>query len=165
MSGVKHESRNAVPENVRDPIVQALNNRVMDLIVLGVQAMHAHWNVRGPNFMSLHPFFQVVAGACLPAAPACDALAERIGQLGRSVSATIPTVAAVSSIAEYPLEISSGDDHVRALSDRLAAFCALLRKDVSEIEALDDLVTADLVRSVLGDMEKLLWLLEAHLQA
>ena len=69
-----YETRNDLQESVRKGIVQLLNDRLAEAIDLQLQAKHAHWNVKGPNFVGLHDLFDRVADA---ASEYVDLIAER----------------------------------------------------------------------------------------
>ncbi|MBV8877656.1 MAG: DNA starvation/stationary phase protection protein Dps, partial [Gammaproteobacteria bacterium] len=51
------DTRNDLPANVRVEVAELLNARLADAIDLGAQSKHAHWNVKGPNFIALHELF------------------------------------------------------------------------------------------------------------
>ena len=51
-----YETRNDLSEPTRKSIVRLLNERLAEAIDLQLQAKHAHWNVKGPNFAGLHDF-------------------------------------------------------------------------------------------------------------
>jgi len=68
-------------------------------------------------------------------------------------------------LPEYPLEISDGPDHVDALSTALAEFGRRVRADIGNTDKLGDAVTADLFTNISGDIDKLLWFVEAHQQS
>ena len=48
------DTRNDLPANTRTKVIELLNARLADAIELGAQTKHAHWNVKGPNFIALH---------------------------------------------------------------------------------------------------------------
>jgi DNA-binding ferritin-like protein len=52
-----HETRNDLPAASRAKVIAALNARLADAVDLGAQAKHAHWNVKGPNFIARHELF------------------------------------------------------------------------------------------------------------
>ena len=65
----------------------------------------------------------------------------------------------------YPLEIQSGADHVEAVSVALAAFGKGVRAAIAEAGEAGDADTEDLFVEVSRDIDKNLWLVEAHAQA
>ena len=70
-----------------------------------------------------------------------------------------------SSLSEYPLEISDGAAHVDALSNALADFGKKVRADIDATAELGDADTADLFTGISRSIDKMLWFVEAHLQA
>ena len=57
-----------------------------------------------------------------------------------------------------------GDEHVRALVERLSAVANAARKAIDQTDKLGDKATADLFTEVTRGADKDLWFLEAHLQ-
>jgi DNA-binding ferritin-like protein len=53
---------------------------------------------------------------------------------------------------------------VRALSGALAAFAVKMRCSIAEAQQSVDPVTIDILMEICRDIEKLLWLVEAHAQ-
>jgi starvation-inducible DNA-binding protein len=140
---------------------ESLNQRLADAIDLQLQAKHAHWNVKGPSFVGLHQLFDRVAAE---ASGHADLIAERVVQLGAVAEGAVQVVAERSELSPYPLRIDSGVDHVRALAGALAAFAAKMRCSIVEAEKAVDPVSVDILTEVSRDIEKLLWLVEAHAQ-
>jgi starvation-inducible DNA-binding protein len=143
-------------------LIAILNQRLADGSDLKSQAKQAHWNVKGPNFIALHELFDRVATEL---DPIVDDIAERVTTLGGTALGTVRVSAQNSTLAEYPLEIIDGGDHVEALSDALADFGKKVRADIDATDKLDDADTADLFTGVSRSIDKLLWFVEAHIQA
>ena len=157
-----YPTKNDLPASNRSQLVTLLNQRLADCIDLQTQTKTAHWNVKGPNFIALHKLFDEVNESV---AEYVDLIAERAVQLGGIARGTVRTVAELSRLEEYPLDIARDSDHVRALSAALAAFGARVRQAIDEADDLDDRGTADLFTEVSRGMDKWLWFVEAHLQA
>ena len=156
------KTKNDLPEATRVKAIELLNARLADCIDLQTQARHAHWNVKGPHFIGLHELFDKINEGV---EDAVDGLAERAVQLGGVAEGTARTVAKRTSLAEYPAKAVDGRGHVEALSSALAAFGAAARQAIDQANQLGDLDTADLFTEVSRDIDKWLWLVEAHLQA
>lgn len=139
-----------------------LNQQLADSLDLHLQAKQAHWNVKGPNFIALHELFDKVEEALEEYA---DDIAERAVALGGTAYGTVRMAATRSRLEEYPLEIESGEEHCQALSAALAHFGKSVRAAIDEAGALPDADTADLLTGVSRGVDKLLWQVEAHLQA
>src|SRR5262245_48558292 len=100
-------------------MVALLNQQFADAIDLAYQAKQAHWNVKGPTFIALHELFDEVVEEI---EEHVDDLAERAVQLGGIAHGTVRVAAGKSRLGEYPLAISSGEEHVTSLSSALATF-------------------------------------------
>lgn len=151
-----------IPVAVRHQITDILNVSLADAIHLGMQAKQAHWNVKGPNFIALHELFDKVAEA---ATDFVDDLAERITALGGVAEGTPAAVNGRTTLPVYPLTIVTGNDHLKHLVKGLATFGAAVRKNIDITADLKDAGTADLFTGISRDVDKLLWFVEAHLQA
>jgi len=81
------------------------------------------------------------------------------------VYGTARVAAKTSRLSEYRLDISSGRDHVIALSAAIASFGATARTGIDAANALGDADTADLFTEISRGVDKLLWKVEAHVQA
>lgn len=156
-----HYTKNDLPQHVRTQMVELLNQRVADSVDLMLQAKQAHWNVRGVSFVELHELFDRVAEAT---AEYMDLLAERVAQLGGQVLGTARVAALRSSLPEYPLQITRGREHVEALSSAMSGFGKEMRRAISSANEANDLDTADVFTEVSRGIDKLLWLVEVHLE-
>ena len=156
------KTKNDIPEATRVKAVELLNARLADCKDLQTQVKQAHWNVKGPNFISLHLLFDKIND---DVEEYVDEIAERAVQLGGVAEGTARMVARRSSLAEYPASAADGRSHVEALSAALAAFGKSARKAIGEADNLGDLDTADLFTEVSRGIDKWLWFVEAHLQA
>ena len=155
-----HTTKNSLAEAVRTDVVPLLNARLADAVDLFGQAKHAHWNVKGPQFIALHQLFDTIAGHLEGFA---DLLAERAVQLGGIAEGTSQVVAERTSLKPYPLTITAGRDHVDALSSALADFGAKVRAAIDAADGHGDKDTADLFTEISREVDKDVWFLEAHL--
>ena len=156
------KTKNDLSEGTRVKAIELLNARLADCKDLQTQVKQAHWNVKGPNFISLHLLFDKIND---DVEEYVDEIAERAVQLGGVAEGTARMVARRSSLAEYPAGTADGRSHVEALSSALAAFGKAARKAINEANDLGDLDTADLFTEVSRGIDKWLWFVEAHLQA
>lgn len=157
-----HNTKNDLANGTREEVVEILNSRLADVIDLKTQAKQAHWNVKGVHFIGLHELFDQVA---IAAEAQTDLIAERITALGGTAFGTARVVAKNSTLSEYPLEIVDGTAHVDALSTALADFGKNIRQGINDTDKLGDKDTADLFTEVSREIDKLLWFVEAHIQA
>jgi len=85
-------------------------------------------------------------------------------QLAGVAEGTVRVASRRSSLEEYPLHIADGREHVEALSRSVAAFAALVRQAIDRANECGDADTGDLFTEISREVDKELWLLEAHLQ-
>ena len=161
-TSVVYETENDITKNQRNELITLMNQRLADAVDLQMQMKQAHWNVKGPNFISLHELFDKVGAAV---ESYVDLIAERIVQLGGIASGTVRMSAARSRLGEYPLGISDGPAHVEAVAKALSAFAHEARSMIGDADELDDAVTADLFTEVARGTDKWLWFVESHSQA
>jgi starvation-inducible DNA-binding protein len=156
-----YPTKNDLPEAARREAVELLNQRLADCIDLQTQCKQAHWNVKGPSFIALHKLFDEVNE---DVEEYIDLIAERVVQLGGIAEGTVGIVAKRSSLIDYPLALSSGSEHVAALSDALAMFGRTARVGIEEMNELEDADSADILTEISRGVDKWLWFVEAHQQ-
>ena len=156
-----YQTKNDLPESARLEAIALLNQRLADCIDLQTQCKQAHWNVKGPTFIALHKLFddinEDVEGYV-------DLIAERVVQLGGIAEGTVSVVVERSTIIDYPLGISTGAEHVAALSDALSQFGRTVRIGIEEMNELEDAASADILTEISRGIDKWLWFVEAHQQ-
>lgn len=154
-----HPTKNSLPEKARAKVAAILNQTLADLSDLYSQTKQAHWNVRGPLFYSLHKLFDDLAAVV---EPHIDETAERITALGAVAKGTVRLAAENSRLPEFPIEKSADMLYVAALVERFALCGNKTRKASDETDELGDADSADLLTAVSRDLDKSLWMLEAH---
>jgi starvation-inducible DNA-binding protein len=156
---VPYKTANDLRDDVRANVANLLNQLLCDGIDLQLQAKQAHWNVKGPHFMSLHKLFDDVYSA---AGQYVDLMAERVVQLGGIARGTARIVAATSELSEYPRAIASGADHTHAMAAAVAEFAGHMRRAIQQTADWGDAVTADICTEVSRGLDTWLWFVEAH---
>ncbi len=153
-------TKNDMPADVRQKVVDLLNARLADAVDLMTQAKQAHWNVKGPQFQSLHELFDEVHGELQEYV---DMIAERAVTLGGEAKGSIRHATAASTLTAYPEGLVQGRDHVEALSTAMAAFGKGIRGAIAVTDEVGDAGTSDLFTEVSRGIDKRLWMVEAHL--
>jgi starvation-inducible DNA-binding protein len=156
-----YPTKNDLPEDTRREAIGLLNQRLADCIDLQTQCKQAHWNVKGPTFIALHKLFDEINE---DVEEYVDLLAERVVQLGGVAEGTIAVVAKRSTLPDYVLTLSTGSEHVNALSDALALFGRTVRVGIEEMNELEDSDSADILTEISRGVDKWLWFVEAHRQ-
>jgi starvation-inducible DNA-binding protein len=156
-----HPTRNDLPEKTRAAMCELLNARLADAIDLQLQVKHAHWNVKGPQFIALHELFDKLHDIV---EDHVDDLAERSVELGGNADGTLQLVAKRSTLKEYPASTSAGEAHLVALAGALSSFGKPIRAAIETAAHAGDADTADLFTEISRSIDKQLWFIEAHLQ-
>lgn len=154
-----HPTRNDLPKNKRQQSVDLLNPILAELLDLGLQAKQAHWNVKGPHFIALHELFDDIYESI---EALTDTVAERITALGGVALGTLQSVDKLSELTPYPVSISSGHQHVEALSMAIAACGKRVRRGIDKADKTGDKGTSDVCTEVSRTLDKHLWFVEAH---
>ncbi len=89
------------PADVRQKLIELLNQQLADTLDLYTQTKQAHWNVKGTGFFQLHELFDQLASDVFGF---IDTIAERVTALGGYACGTARMAAQTSKLAEYPPE-------------------------------------------------------------
>lgn len=154
-------TKNDLPEAKRQKSTALLNERLSDLIDLGLQAKQAHWNVKGLQFIALHELFDSVHEQT---EEFVDEVAERLVALGGIAEGTIGAVNSRTKLPAYPTSITGWREHVEALSTALATAGKHIRAAIDQADELGDAGTADLFTGISRQLDQKLWFVESHLQ-
>ena len=154
-------SRNHLPEDTRRTVVGLLNTVVADLLDLYSQTKHAHWNLKGPNFIGLHKLLDELAEKV---EDQTDEVAERATALGGVVFGTVRMAAATTQLPDFPADVFFTQKVVVVLADRYSKAGDTVRAGIDKADEAGDKDTADLLTDVSRLLDKSTWLLEAHVQ-
>ncbi len=157
--GVVHKSRIDLGDNVRKQSIEALNNSLASLIDLQMRTKEAHWNIRGKSFIGVHLFLDTLYGVV---GEHVDTVAERITSLGGQAEGRLPQVTQRTQLGDYPTETLI-EDHLTTLADSFAICGKDCRENIDKTDDAGDKGTADMYTEVSRDLDKYLWMIEAHI--
>ena len=152
----------AHPKTGTSPVVSALSLLLADSYALMALTHHAHWNVEGPGFFSLHKAFEEQYEHLFHTV---DELAEHIRSLDAYAPGGLATLAKTAAMEEFKTGLQPAKDFVAGLvvaHEKALADAERLR-DVSG-EA-DDLETQDLAIDRVKWHKKTLWMLKSYLKS
>jgi starvation-inducible DNA-binding protein len=155
----RNVTKNGLPDAVRRRAIDLLGQSLATAIDLQRQAKQAHWNVKGPNFFSLHLLFDEIHTAAVEWADLC---AERLVSLGGTADGTVVHVAEQTWLETYPTGARQGERHVCHLSNALAIFGEQVHQAIIETGDLSDPTTSDLFTQISRGVDVYLWKVEAH---
>src|ERR1700729_3023094 len=141
--------------------IEILQDRLNALNDLALTLKHIHWNVVGPQFISVHTMLdpQVDAVRLM-----VDDTAERIATLGGSPAGTPGALVAARSWDDYSLGRDDALAHLGALDLVYAGVIESHRKAIEATEELDH-VTQDLLIGQSEQLEQYHWFVRAHLES
>lgn len=161
VSAHRFETTSYLSRDVRDQIIQRLNQTLADATILQTHARFAHWNVKGMAFHGLHETFEAIVDDL---GEYIDAIAERITALGGQAMGTAGMALSSCRLPSMPADVYTGEQFVDVVVERMAVFDASLYQDIQLATRLEDLDTADLLNEVSRNVSKRRWFLEAHRQ-
>jgi len=135
-----------------------LQRVLVDLIELHLQGKQAHWNVVGTNFRDLHLQLDELVDF---AREASDTVAERMRALDVIPDGRSDTVAAGTSLPQFPAYEHGTADVVDLITARTYAVVETLRGVHDEVDA-EDPSTADILHQLIDGLEKLAWLIKSE---
>ena len=157
-----NKTRNTLAPHVRKETIAVLNDTVADMFDLFARIKQAHWNVRGTTFIGLHKLLDEFSAAIMTH---IDIAAERATALGGIVEGSLRESVKHSHLKkkEEPASISGMSDWIHELADVHAVVGKNVRLAVKATTDREDFGTADMLTDILRDLDKQLWLLEAHI--
>jgi starvation-inducible DNA-binding protein len=131
---------------------------LVDLVELHVQGKQAHWNVVGHNFRDLHLQLDEIIEA---GREFSDAVAERMRALHASVDGRTNTVAATTSLEQFPdgeIDTATVIDLITARLDAVVATARRVHDNVDE----QDPTSSDLLHQIIARLEQFSWMVSAE---
>ncbi len=139
-----------------------LSKLLADEFVLYTKTRNAHWNVEGPDFHSMHIFFEQQYNAL---DETMDSVAERIRQLGHYAPATLQSFLSLTHLTEKLGGKNDSQGFLKELlvdHENIIIFC---RESINKFaNQYGDLGTSDFVTGLMEEHEKMAWMLRAHLK-
>ncbi|ULE32618.1 Dps family protein [Mycobacterium sp. IDR2000157661] len=136
----------------------SLQRVLVDLIELHLQGKQAHWNVVGTNFRDLHLQLDELVDF---ARDASDTVAERMRALDAVPDGRSDTVAADTTLPQFPAYERSSTEVVELITARIYATVDTLRAVHDAVDA-EDPSTADILHQLIDGLEKLAWLIKSE---
>ncbi len=138
-------------------IAKALSKALADSYTLYVKTLGVHWNVTGPAFYSLHKLTEEQYEDLHAAA---DGIAERVRALGHITPASYDEFKELSKIESNKIPTEAGQ-----MLDELIAGNEIAAKRFREFVAIaeeaEDVFTADMLTTGIGQHEENVWMLKS----
>ena len=142
-------------------IVGMLQNRLHALNDLQLTLKHAHWNVVGPNFISVHemldPQIETVRGFV-------DEVAERMATMGVSPNGLPGAIVASRKWDDYDVMRATGVEHLAALDLVYSGVIKDHRKAIEKAGKVDP-ITEDMLIGQVKGLELFQWFMRSHIES
>jgi starvation-inducible DNA-binding protein len=148
------------PANTAE-IAQSLNGLLADEHVLYIKTRRAHWNVEGPDFLTIHRFFEEQYKQL---EQIIDDIAERIRTIGHFAEATLAGFLAETHLSEDTRAKNDSAGFIKSLLGDHETIIIHLRENIERFdEEWKDAGTSDFITGLMEAHEKMAWMLRAHL--
>ncbi len=140
-------------------VAKTLQKRLVSLIDLTLTLKHIHWNVVGPNFISVH---QMLDPQKAGIDQMVDDLAERIATLGGVPSGLPGRIVDARTWGDYSLDRADSLSHLGALD---LVYQGAITDHRNAVESTGDIdpISQDLLIGQTGVLERYHWFVRSHL--
>jgi len=149
-----------ISESYRKKIAEGLSNLLADSYTLYMMTHNFHWNVKGPQFNTLHTMFMT---QYTEQWAALDVIAERIRALGYPAPGTYSEFVKRASIKEIA-GVPKAEDMIRYLVKAQESTAKTARQLFPVVESAADQPTADVLTQRIDIHEKTAWMLRSLLE-
>jgi starvation-inducible DNA-binding protein len=139
-------------------LTESMQAVLVDLIELHLQGKQAHWNVVGKNFRDLHLQLDEIIEA---AREFSDEVAERLRALHAVPDGRSDTVAATTTLPEFPHGEIDTSETVDLVVQRLEATVGTMREVHDTVDEADP-TSADLLHGIIEKLEQYAWMVGAE---
>ena len=144
-----------------EKVTKFLTVLLADEFVLYMKTRNAHWNVEGPDFHTMHTYFEQQYNEL---ATIVDEVAERLRKLDHYAPASLTDYLKLTHLSEKPLEKNDSLSFIKALLLDYESIIIHIREQLVALESHLDTGTEDFITSLLEQHEKTAWMLRAHLK-
>jgi starvation-inducible DNA-binding protein len=146
----------------RQSVSVELVKLLADEFVLYTKTRNAHWNVEGPDFHSMHLFFE---SQYEQLDEIMDGVAERIRQIGHYAPATLNAFLDLTHLTEKLENKNDSMTYIKELLEDHESIIEFIRGNIEPFASkYHDYGTSDYITGLMEDHEKLAWMLRAHLK-
>ncbi len=149
-----------ISESNRKKIAEGLSNLLADSYTLYMMTHNFHWNVKGPQFNTLHTMFMA---QYTEQWAALDVIAERIRALGYPAPGTYSEFVKRASIKEVN-GVPKAEEMIQHLVKAQEATAKTARKLFPVVDDVNDQPTADVLTQRIDVHEKTAWMLRSLLE-
>jgi len=151
----------AISNQNNDVVVTFLNLLLAEEYVLYTKTRTAHWNVEGLNNFELHVFLEnqyTILDEII------DEIAVRIRSLGHFALGSLEDFLSISQMVEYNNDLCNSGQVFEILLHNHESIIRTIHHETEPIsKQLNDAGTAELISEILGQHQKMVWMLKSFL--
>lgn len=141
--------------------VSILSTLLADEFLLRLKLRKFHWNVTGPQFLSLHEIFEKQYTAL---ATFIDEVAERLRSYGAISPGTMAEFLDLARLEEFPEDNPDAEGMVKALVQDHEAMIRHLREDIKTAgDKYEDVGLEDFLTGQLQEHQEMAWMLRSFI--
>ena len=155
------KTKMGINKDLRSKVAFELSTLLADEFILYTKTRNAHWNAEGPDFYSMHKFFE---DQYTLLDEVIDDVAERVRALGHYAPASLAQFIKLTRLSEQSREKNDSLGFMRELLlDHNAIISACRENTKTFMDEYDDAGSSDFVIGLLEKHEKMAWMLRSHL--
>lgn len=160
MSTRTHRSVPGLDADKAAALTTTLQDRLVGTLDLQLVLKHVHWNVVGPNFLSVH---EMLDDQVESVREMSDELAERIATLGGTPNGNSGAIVSQRTWNDYPLGRSSVSSHLEELEAAYTGVIGDHRTAIARASELDP-VTEDMLIGQTARLEMFQWFIRSFIE-
>jgi starvation-inducible DNA-binding protein len=146
----------------RTGVIDLLNSDLADAYLLLVKTKKFHWDIVGPQFLTLHKLWEEHYNILTENIDAC---AERVRTLGGYPIGTMKGFLEVASLREHPGDVPMATGMVDLLVDDHEQVIRNLRGHIDQCsDEFGDQGTADFLTGLMEQHEQIAWMLRSFIE-
>jgi len=149
-----------ITEENKKAVAVELSKILADEYILYTKTRNAHWNIEGPDFYSVHKFFETQFEQI---DEFVDSVAERIRSLGHYAPATLKQFLELTHLTEQSRGKNDSQGFFKELLADHETIIIHLRENINPFsEKHHDLGTSDFITGLMEQHEKMAYFLRSH---
>ena len=155
------KTKMGINEELLSKVAFELSTLLADEFILYAKTRNAHWNVEGPDFHSVHKFFEDQYKLL---DDVIDEIAERVRALGHYAPASLGQFTKLTRLSERSMETNRSAGFMKELLlDHEAIIIACRESIRTFMGESEDVGSSDFVVGLVEKHEKMAWMLRSHL--
>ena len=150
--GIREADKKAVSDQ--------LGKLLADEFLLYTKTRNAHWNIEGPDFHTMHIFFE---DQYKQIDELVDSVAERIRKIGHYAPATLSQFLQLTHLTEHSNQKNDSAGFLKALLEDHESIITFIRGNIVPfIEDYHDAGSSDYLTGLMEKHEEMAWMIRAH---